>query len=252
MEVQKHYDIGMEKAQYEEKIKQLIHKLECKNIANLMCMLCIERRKCLVEKNAIENYYKSEISLLEKRIGEKYNKIKVLTRKLIESKKETGLRETCILEIIKQYQKFINFVLKSAPTQAEFLLSIEKLMVFELTDNILNTPEKTITQCETTLNWKPSSEVKKSSTNLELKDGHNCMNEIPLPSPDDILPGFKYKDKLYIRQEFRDILSNLDQNKFSGDIWINNEKDVELLVAALKESVKIDDIQSTTEQLSKT
>lgn len=217
-----------------------------------MCMLCMERRKCVDEKHAIENHYKSEISILEKSIGEKCHQVKVLTRKLIESKKETSLRETCILEIIKQYQKFINFVLKSAPTQAEFLLSIEKLMVFELTDNILNVPEKIITKCETVLKWKPPSAVKKGTSNLELKDGHNCMNEIPLPSPDDILPGFTYNDKLYIREEFRDILSNLDQSRFSGDIWINNDKDVELLMDALKESVKINDIQSTTEQLSKT
>lgn len=237
--MKKAYDIGIEKAKYDEKIKQLRHTFECRNITNLMCMLCIERRKCLSEKNVIENYYKAEIHKLTNRINDKTGNIKHLTKALEKSKKETNLRETCILEIIKQYQKFINFVLRSAPTQAEFMLSIEKMMIFELTDHLLNSDIHTY--CETMLKWKsPTERISNKIRSIELKDGHDCMHVIPPPNPDTVLPAFTYKDKLYIREDFQSILSKLENSEDYKDIWLSTDGNIEMLIDLMKKSVEID------------
>lgn len=238
----------MEKVYFEEKMKQLRHTIECKNIANLMCLLCMERRKCLSEKTEIENYYKSQIALMGKHLGSKNDKIKQLSQQLKDSQKETSLREKCILEIIKQYQKFINFVLKSAPTQAEFLLSIEKMMVFELTDSILKSDMKFVPHCDNTLKWKaPSKEIKKKVPSMELKDGHNCTNIVHKASPDDVLASFIYKDKLYVREEFRDIVSNLN-NEISNNLWLDNDENVQMLISLMRKSV---DSHTIAEQVPK-
>lgn len=235
------YDIGMERVNFEEKLRQLRHKIECNNIANLMGLLCMERRKCLQEKNNIENFYKSEIAKLTSNLCVKNERVKHLTKALNESKKEVNLREQCILEILKQFQKFVYFALRAVPTQAEFLLSIEKLMIFELTDHLLKI-EQVSSPCETTLKWtEPRHKSKEQAASLELQDGHNCMKEIHVASPDDILPSFVFRDKLYIRQEFRDVLANFEGSDQSKELWLNDEENVQMLVTAMKESVKSDE-----------
>lgn len=240
-EMKKIFDIGMEKVRFNEKMSEIRHHLECKNIANLMYMLCMERRKCLMEKNEIETYYKNEIANLVKHVNDKKEKIKELNKLLEESNNEIQLRETCILEVLKQYQKFIYFVLESAPTQAEFLLSIEKMILYELTDNLLKVDVPT-SPCDTILKWKnPREEPTQPVSQLKLTDGHNCTNEIHLPSADDMLPAFTYKNKFYIRQEFRDILSKLDQNENSKYIWLDNDENVQMLISIMKESIKPDE-----------
>lgn len=44
--------------------------------------------------------------------------------------------ETKIIEIVKQFQKFINFAFDAVPGQADFLLSLESLLTLELDQNI--------------------------------------------------------------------------------------------------------------------
>lgn len=44
--------------------------------------------------------------------------------------------ELKIIEIVKQFQKFINFAFGAVPGQTEFLLSLESLLTFELDKKI--------------------------------------------------------------------------------------------------------------------
>lgn len=126
-----------------------------------------------------------------------------------------NLREVCYLEVIKQYQKFINFALRSAPTQAQFLLSIQKLMSFELSEILPK--EKAPVQmrlprlCDTILPW-PHNEPNpspKTVSGLELTDYHDCFNELAMPKKEGEteLPAFCFKNKLYVREDFRNLIS---------------------------------------------
>lgn len=108
--------------------------MECKNLANMMYLICMERKKCYHEKRAAENQLTQEISELSGILRDKDEEITKLKAERDKHIKEVELREKALLEIIKEFQKFINFALKSIPKQAEYLLCAEKLMVFELAD----------------------------------------------------------------------------------------------------------------------
>lgn len=107
-----------------------------------MYVLCMERRKCEAEREAMESLYQKEIEELHEQLKEK----EITTRKqeieAEEEHKRLEIREQCVLEILRQFQKFINFALRASPTQAEFLLSVERMMLFELTSAVINTEAK--------------------------------------------------------------------------------------------------------------
>ncbi|XP_018573237.1 uncharacterized protein LOC108912488 [Anoplophora glabripennis] len=240
--LQKGYDINMEKTKCKESIKQLRHNLECKNIANMMYVLCMERRKCCTEKEKVEQYYVKEIKKLNKLISDKDHRIKTLTEETNKQIMEVNLRETCLLEIIRQFQKFINFALRAAPTQAEFLLSIEKMMAFELTKTVLKSNYSRLRPCSEILPWKDQEKPINTPNvvGLEIEDYHNCLKELTLLhseeglGEEDYLPAFNYKNKLYVREDFRNMISQGIEITKSNELW---SKDVEILIQTLRKSV---------------
>lgn len=69
---------------------------------------------------------------LDKKITKQQYQIQNLRKQLQVRQKKLKIREFYLIQILKQFQKFINFVLKATPTQAEFLLNIEKITKTEL------------------------------------------------------------------------------------------------------------------------
>lgn len=233
------YDLGIQHASHKVEINQLKHQLECKNIANMMYIICMERRKCFAQKSDIENHYLEEIAKLNKITKNKERRIQKLRNTVKQKKKEIELREACILSIIAQFQKFINFALKAAPTQAEFLLSVEKMMVFELTHAIFKSDIKVPEPCEGNMRWMSPKEFIRGETpsSLEIEDYHNCFHEIIPQGENDFLPSFYYKDKLYIREDFRNMLTHGLTLSKSNELW---NEDVDILMEQLKEIVQPD------------
>ncbi|CAH1966680.1 unnamed protein product [Acanthoscelides obtectus] len=254
-EIHRQYDLGKQDAKFRYRLRQLKHNLECKNLANMMYIICMERRKCYEEKLRIEKYYVAEISKLKGTIESKKSVIKKLNKEMVVKKQEASLRETCILEIIKQFQKFINFALRAAPTQAEFLLSVEKMMVFELVDAMLKSKLCTTQPpCYTLQPWMtPERYLSEADIpGLSIEDFHDCLNELPSPRKpnegEDSLPSFTYKDRLYVREDFRDIILNGIELKPSDELW---SKDVEILMSELRQVVKPSESQRLTGKGSK-
>lgn len=78
VQIQNHYEAQLRELHFYRQMKNLKHHLECRNVANMMYVLCMERRKCNTEKFSIEEYYKKEISKLNEIIdkqGEEINKL---------------------------------------------------------------------------------------------------------------------------------------------------------------------------------
>lgn len=73
-----------------------------------------------------------QVQHLDKKITKQRYQIKDLRKQLEDRQKKLKIREFYLIQILKQFQKFINFVLKATPTQAEFLLNIEKITRTEL------------------------------------------------------------------------------------------------------------------------
>lgn len=240
--MQRGFDINLEKTRCKESFNQLKHNLECKNIANMMYILCMERRKCCEEKQIIEQHYMEEIKKLKTVIFNRDNQIKTLKKEKDDQVTEVNLREACLLEIIRQFQKFINFALRAAPTQAEFLLSIEKMMAFELTNTVLKSNYSHLKPCNEILPWKSEEKPLEApkDVGLEIKDHHNCFKELTPNRQEEIpgvpahLPAFTYKNRLYVREDFRNMVSQGIVLTKSDELW---SKDVEILIQTLRKSV---------------
>lgn len=104
----------------------------------MMYILCMERRKYHAEIKAIEERMKLEIAQLETANEKRQTEIQNLVEETKNLKTKLILREEFLTEILKQFQKFINFALRATPTQAEFLLNVKKMMLFELTNTLEN------------------------------------------------------------------------------------------------------------------
>lgn len=219
----------IQKQQYENSLSRLQHSLECKNLANIMCILCMERRKCTQEKNDLALEFKKEISKLEIVNNENTAQISALAQQLDENHSKLHVREACLRELIRQYQKFINFALRSVPTQAEFLLSLEQLLLYELTETINMKKDKFSKPCADIQTWG-NEELSEPEIpeGLEANDGHNCLEEISLEdekSEKDFLPAFNYKENVYLREDFRNMLSTGLEIRPSNELW-NKELDI--------------------------
>ena len=238
-----------------ETLKQIRHSLECKNIANLMYVLCMERRKCDVERTKIQNTYTKKINDLSETIASKDMEIMKITEEREAKQKLVELREQCVLAILKQFQKFINFALKATPTQAEFLLDIKKMMTFEFVKEILRRRSKPVGKLTgTVIPWKTTMEISNLG-NLTPKDYHQCLNEVHPGGlyESDVIPAVYYKNRMYVREDFRKIFLSGAEVSETNLLW---NRDVENLMKILKASVgdnKIkvkdnDDIEEKEEQ----
>lgn len=150
------------------------------------------------------------------------------------------------MEILRQWQKFISYVLKASPTQAEFLLDKEKLLLWEFTQAITKSeqPERTERLAKTLLDWKYSGTVSKdlSDSLIIAKQYHDCGNQLDPPSEpsgtslksNEILPAVYFKDRMYVREDFRNMASQGLTISHSNELW---NKDVEHVLQVLKPSI---------------
>ncbi|XP_045473145.1 uncharacterized protein LOC123679743 isoform X1 [Harmonia axyridis] len=227
------FEIQKERSNCREKLRALQHDLECKNLANMMYLICMERKKCSHEKAFAENQLTQEISELSSILRSKDEEIARITAERDKHKKEVELREKALLEMIREFQKFINFALKSVPKQAEYLLCAEKLMVFELTEALakVEVPKGREYDYDRNYLWDKTPERSESSGgSLKVKDGHDCLNQPEISeselSLEQFLPGFYYNDQLFVREDFRDMISQGLTIKENNMLWTKHVQDV--------------------------
>lgn len=154
------------------------------------------------------------------------------------------VREAILFDIIKQFQKFIYFVLRAVPMQAEYLLNVERLMIFELTKTVLVSKpelfEAEIAAEEEEEQMEEGFDDTSRSNSFQLlyngshiastkSDGagnvsdivaskvdyHNCENISRCDSIDkslkenEDLPYFLFNENLYVREDFRNMISQV-------------------------------------------
>ncbi|XP_076266129.1 uncharacterized protein LOC143199892 [Rhynchophorus ferrugineus] len=231
-EILREFDAKTAKMKNYEALRQLQHNLECTNLVNMMYVICTERKNCCKQKEQIEKNYKAQLADMNKTLRDRDEKIALLQEDKALQAREIALRERCLLEITRQFQKFVNFALRASPTQAEFLLSVEKMLVYELTDTVAKTDVSRLKPPQKMLSWIEPKAVEKDPSSLEIKDYHRCLSEITPPPPEEMgpkddLPAVYFKNKLYIREDFRDMLSGGVELTRSNELW---NHDVEILV----------------------
>ncbi|XP_015585418.1 uncharacterized protein LOC107263092 [Cephus cinctus] len=122
-----------------QKIKALLilrHRLQMQNAIDLAYVLCIERMHCIAEKKVMHKCFKIQIRALEELLLDLNEVIRSMKNEE-QNKIDNGPAwEKKVYEIVRQFQKFINFAFGAVPGQAEFLLSLESLLLPELDEKI--------------------------------------------------------------------------------------------------------------------
>jgi hypothetical protein len=239
LKMKKKCAIDFERTKCKEMMLQLKHKLHCQNIANLMYLLCKERKKCKAEKDDMENNYLSQIKKHKLNINAKSTMIKKLTRIKNKKIRQLNVRERCLIEILRQFQKFIYFALKAAPTQGEFLLNINKLIKFELDDYCIPKFQQDHQKSTREVILKHSIDEKSPiidySENVEkyLETERSSLEDEELEES-DVLPAFYFNEKMYVREDFRDRFSAGIEIDQKHSLW---NADVEELLNIFKQSI---------------
>ncbi|XP_050499125.1 uncharacterized protein LOC126879855 isoform X2 [Diabrotica virgifera virgifera] len=239
LEMRRIYEREKMRHDHKKELQHAKHRLECRNLAHMMFILCMERRKCCEEKMAIEDYYKKKVEGLSTKIVDKKTNIKKLKKTVRKQMKDLQLRETCVLEILKQYQKFISFALRAAPTQAEFLLCIEKLMAFELTES--QSKLKRISSEDSRLRgilpWPqttPSYETIEENPQIVVEGHHpSIVTSTSKENKDMVLPVFGFQNNFYAREDFQNMPRDL-KSPTRDDLW---SEDVEFVLKTLRMSI---------------
>lgn len=202
----------------------------------------MERRKCSIERSVLECKQKGTVDDLNQIIKEKDAQILKLTEEKNTKQRQLDVREKCVLEILKQFQKFINYALRATPAQAEFLLDVRKMMLFEITQALADrAKDKAPHLAKQILPWKTTSEVMYSSgesegSDLILPDYHECLDEVISPAAQsDFVPSFYYNDKLYVSKDLQLMASKGMEISETNILW---NQDVEHVMKLLRASVK--------------
>lgn len=235
--IQAKFNLEQEKAISKENIKKLRHELECKNMANMMYIICMERRKCLAERDQIESKLTETIKDLGGILKKKDQKLKELQEQQNKLKYELELREKCVNAIVKEFQKFIYFSLKSYPKQAEYLLSAEKLMAHELSKAFTQVEEEKSAQKESDHDrnylWNkwPGTPTDSKESDLFVEDHHKCLSESERSdselSTEALLAGFYFNDQLFVREDFRNMLSQNMKIDETDLLWTKHIQDIQ-------------------------
>lgn len=123
--------VANEKLKCREKFKTLYNELQLEFISNIMYVTCTERRKTEFEKSEIKKKRDEKIEATLERLDEVLTALPKTEMENQELRQSIEDREAAMFHIIKQFQKFLYYCVKSEPMQAEYLLNIGNLMVYE-------------------------------------------------------------------------------------------------------------------------
>ncbi|XP_046734956.1 uncharacterized protein LOC124404667 [Diprion similis] len=125
------------------------HELEMQNFADVTYVLCLERMRASSEKHAIHLGFEKQIQALKNLVIEANDILHLM--KTESAAKETNEKswKNKLIEVVREFQKFINFALRAVPGQAEFLLSLESLLILEADDKLREEQEPEKEESET-------------------------------------------------------------------------------------------------------
>ncbi|CAG9861982.1 unnamed protein product [Phyllotreta striolata] len=225
IEVKRTYYLEKQEAEFDAKLEAIRYNLECRSIVNMFYIIFMERRKCLEEKEALKMYYKDEINDIFKIIGSNQEKVDKIKNDIEHVLKDIKIREICMSEILKRYQSFVKIALKNAPAHAKFLLSIEKLLLFELTETLSR-----LKPCpEPVRVIEPEEEPGEPATVVQPE----VKSDKSVAKPEEDKP-YVFDSKLYVKENFRKFNEYLSKSMDKDDLW---GKDADLFVVQLKKSV---------------
>lgn len=135
------HDIKVEKHVAIEKLR---HLFECQNLACQVYVALKEREECEKEIELSKHEHKKQAKVLKERIALKEFEIRLAEEKEQKRKEFHKIWQKKICEVVKKFQMFVSYCLKSLPDHAEFFLNMEKLMLLQLNEAMENPSAESI------------------------------------------------------------------------------------------------------------
>ncbi|XP_043514580.1 uncharacterized protein LOC122531070 [Frieseomelitta varia] len=125
----KHVKLKKEMQEFKEKVNRDLYiqrrQFEMQNTADLIYALCLERLRNNREKHIMHKYFQQQINEFYELIVRLKDVIIAMRKEIIDCHIEKKLLNEEFCEVAKHFQKFIDFVFRAMPRQADYLLPLE-------------------------------------------------------------------------------------------------------------------------------
>ncbi|XP_054012441.1 uncharacterized protein LOC128894618 [Hylaeus anthracinus] len=124
-----HVKLNAEKREFESKVGRDLyvqkHQLQMQSTVDIINTLCLERLRFCKEKHTIHEHFQKQIAGFHELIAQLKDVICLMRQEIINCYVEKKSLEEQLCDVVKQFQKFINFIFHTVPGQAEYLLPLE-------------------------------------------------------------------------------------------------------------------------------
>ncbi|CAG5029874.1 unnamed protein product [Parnassius apollo] len=182
------HDINVEKHIAIEKLRKL---LECQNLACQIYVALKEKEGCEKLKNQSKHEHYKVVKMLTEEIARNNIEIEVAKEKEKEREKLNWVWKAKICQVVKKFQEFIAYTLKTIPEQADFFLNVEKLLLLQLGAAVDNPSVESLFEPEREKIREPVSEPRpfflfcdeglKPSINSEICSKQSISSTAQLP-----------------------------------------------------------------------
>ncbi|KAG6454823.1 hypothetical protein O3G_MSEX008897 [Manduca sexta] len=139
------HDLNVEKHTVVEKLRNL---LQCQNLACQVYVALKEREECQKEIDLSKYEHQKKMKALTDEIATKDFEIRLAKEKERKRIEFINIWQRKVCQVVKKFQMFVGFCLKTLPEHAEFFINMEKLMLLQLNDVVSNPEAESIFEPE--------------------------------------------------------------------------------------------------------
>lgn len=126
---EKHVKLKKEMQEFKEKVNRDLYiqrrQFEMQNAADLINVLCLERLRNNREKHIMHKYFQQQINEFYELMVRLKDVIIAMRKEITDCHIEKKLLNEEFCEVAKHFQKFIDFVFRAMPRQADYLLPLK-------------------------------------------------------------------------------------------------------------------------------
>ncbi|XP_049876835.1 uncharacterized protein LOC126374318 [Pectinophora gossypiella] len=129
-------------------IEKLRHLLECQSLACQVYVALKEKEECQKEIDIVKHDHHKKVKVLDDEIAMKNFEIRLEIEQQLKRQEFDRIWKKKICHIVKKFQIFVEYCLKTLPEHAEFFLNMEKLMMLQINAAAENPSAESIIETE--------------------------------------------------------------------------------------------------------
>ncbi|XP_011863966.1 PREDICTED: uncharacterized protein LOC105559921 [Vollenhovia emeryi] len=112
-----------------EELRVQRHEFEIRNVANIICIVCMERLRGSLQLQATHEHFQEKIKSLHELVAKQEETVNVMEARITKYRNENKALKEKIDALSEEFQKFINFAFNTLPEHADFLLPLDLLSI---------------------------------------------------------------------------------------------------------------------------